>query len=111
MPFSQIVGFAGTALVALAYVPQIQHLIAEHCSAGVSLRAYVLWFLASLLFLAHALMIRDPVFVFVQILNLAAICIIVVFCRRYQNQMCLSHLSVLHHSQASFSRETAVSAK
>lgn len=85
-------GFIGTALVIIAYVPQIHHLIKEHCSAGISIRAYGLWFLASLLFLVHASMIRDAVFILVQVVNLVAICVIVICCRRYEKQMCLTHL-------------------
>jgi len=33
---SQVLGFLGTGLVAMAYIPQIRHLIKEHCSAGIS---------------------------------------------------------------------------
>src|SRR2546425_10421582 len=57
MNLPQILGFVGTGLVALAYIPQIYHLINEHCSAGISIKAYALWFLASVLFLIHAAMI------------------------------------------------------
>ncbi|HVS87172.1 MAG TPA: PQ-loop repeat-containing protein [Candidatus Acidoferrum sp.] len=92
MKLYQLFGLTGTLVVAAAYVPQIRHLIKEHCSAGISVRAYSLWFLASLLFLVHAFMIKDVVFVFVQVLNLAAICAIVIYCKRYANEMCLMHL-------------------
>lgn len=93
MHLSQVFGFAGTAIVAVAYIPQIRHLIKEHCSAGISVQAYSLWFLASLLILAHAAMIKDIVFVFVQCVNLAAICVIVICCKEYENQMCPTHLT------------------
>jgi len=33
---SQIFGFLGTALVVVGYIPQIHHLMREHCSAGIS---------------------------------------------------------------------------
>ena len=95
MEFFQIVGFTGTGIVAVAYIPQIRHLIKEHCSAGISVRAYNLWFLASVLFLVHAFVIKDTVFVFVQVLNLAAICAVVICCKRYENEMCLTHLKNL----------------
>lgn len=36
-------GYAGTAVMIGAYVPQIWHLHREHCSAGISVRAYALW--------------------------------------------------------------------
>ena len=99
MKLSQIMGFTGTGIVAAAYIPQIRHLIKEHCSAGISIRAYGLWFLASVLFLVHASMIKDIVFVFVQVVNFAAICAIVIYCKRYENQMCLTHLKNLKQAE------------
>ena len=92
-------GFTGTGIVTVAYIPQIRHLINEHCSAGINIRAYGLWFLASVLFLVHASMIKDIVFVFVQIVNFAAICVIVIYCKRYENQMCLTHLKNLKQAE------------
>ena len=89
---SQILGFLGTALVAVAYIPQIKHLMKEHCSAGISVKAYSLWFAGSALFLTHAMMIRDLVFIFVQVLNLVAISIIVIYAKKYEEQLCLTHL-------------------
>lgn len=92
MNLSQLLGFLGTGLVIVAYVPQIHHVIKEHCSAGISVRAYSLWFFASVLFLMHAVMIKDLVFIVVQIANLVAIFIIVVCIKRYEKQMCRTHL-------------------
>jgi uncharacterized protein with PQ loop repeat len=97
MSLSQLLGFIGTAIVAAAYIPQIHHLVKEHCSAGISMNAYVLWCVASVLFLIHAVMIRDVVFALVQIVNLAAILAIVICVRKYERQMCLTHL---HEAQA-----------
>ncbi|MGH9338576.1 MAG: PQ-loop domain-containing transporter [Acidobacteriota bacterium] len=94
MSFSQVIGFSGTALVAVAYIPQIHHLIREHCSAGISIKAYGLWFVASLLFLIHATMITDVVFIGVQLVNLVAISIIVVCAKSYEKQVCETHASV-----------------
>jgi len=92
MYLSQYWGFAGTGLVVGAYVPQIHHLIKEHCSAGISLKAYTLWFFASLLFLIHATMIGDLVFIFVQVVNLLAIGIITFLAKRYEKDVCRLHL-------------------
>jgi uncharacterized protein with PQ loop repeat len=97
--FSKIMGFSGTGIVAVAYIPQIRHLLKEHCSAGISVRAYSLWFLAAVLFLVHAARIKDVAFVFVQVVNLAAICAIVIYCKRYENQMCLTHLKKLKQAK------------
>jgi len=92
MNLPQILGFIGTGVVAGAYVPQIWHLVKAHCSAGISIRAYFLWFLASLLFLVHAPMIKHVVFVLVQVVNLLAIAAVVFYAKRYQMQICLQHL-------------------
>ena len=99
MALSQLLGFLGTAIVAAAYIPQIHHLIKEHCSAGISINAYALWSVASVLFLVHAAMIRDVVFVFVQIVNLIAILAIAISVKKYERQMWLRHLNEAHTKQ------------
>lgn len=91
MTTSQILGFVGTALVIGGYIPQIVHLIKEHCAVGISILAFSLWCAASLLFLIHAAMIRDSVFVGVQIVNLVAGGLIVVFCKKYEGKVCPYH--------------------
>ena len=83
---SQILGFVGTGLVVTGYVPQIVHLIKERCTAGISIPAFSLWCAASLLFLIHAVVIRDIVFVGVQTVNLAAGGLIVWFCSALQRR-------------------------
>jgi uncharacterized protein with PQ loop repeat len=85
-------GFVGTGLVITGYVPQIHHLVKARCTAGLSAPAFVVWCAASLLFLLHAAMIRDVVFVGVQIVNLAAGGVIVAFCRKYNGQVCPLHM-------------------
>jgi uncharacterized protein with PQ loop repeat len=92
MNVSQLVGLVGTALVIVGYVPQIHHLIKERCTAGLSLPAFAVWSLASLLFLIHAALIRDVVFIGVQVVNLVAGGVIVAFCKKYDGQVCSYHL-------------------
>jgi uncharacterized protein with PQ loop repeat len=92
MNVSRILGLLGTALVIVGYVPQIHHLIKERCTAGLSVPAFALWSSASLLFLIHAVMIRDVVFVAVQIVNLVAGGIIIAFCKMYEGQVCPYHM-------------------
>lgn len=92
MNIAEILGFAGTGVVAVAYVPQIIHLHKEHCSAGISLKAYSLWCVSSALFLIHAVMIRDTVFIVVQLINLVAIAVITILVKRYGRHVCLRHL-------------------
>jgi len=94
MNLPEILGFVGTGLVAVAYIPQVRHLIKEHCSAGISVNAYVLWFMASLFFLIHAAMITDAVFIVVQLVNVVATCIIVIYAKRYEKQVCETHLAM-----------------
>jgi uncharacterized protein with PQ loop repeat len=91
MTTSQILGFVGTALVIGGYIPQIVHLVKERCTAGISIPAFSLWCVASLLFLLHATVIRDTVFVGVQTVNLVAGGLIVGFCKRYEGQVCPFH--------------------
>jgi uncharacterized protein with PQ loop repeat len=91
MTSSQIVGFVGTALVIVGYCPQILHMVRERCTAGISIPAFALWCSASLLFLIHATMIRDAVFIAVQVVNLAAGGFIVWFCKRHEGEVCPSH--------------------
>jgi uncharacterized protein with PQ loop repeat len=88
-------GYAGTALMIGAYAPQIWHLYREQCSAGISLRANVLWIGGSLLFLGHATIIGDPVFTLVQVVNVLALSTIVVLARRYDGQLCEVHTLLL----------------
>ncbi len=96
MNLSQLLGFLGTGLVIVAYVPQVRHVIKEHCSAGISVKAYALWFTASILFLIHAVMIEDLVFTMVQIANLLAMGVVLVYVRRFQKEMCRTHLETYH---------------
>jgi uncharacterized protein with PQ loop repeat len=94
MNLSQASGVLGTGLVIAGYVPQIYHLIKERCTAGLSLPAFAVWCAASLLFLVHAMMIRDMVFVGVQMVNLTAGGMIVAFCTKYDGHVCPFHLGV-----------------
>jgi uncharacterized protein with PQ loop repeat len=99
MAHSQLLGFLGAGIVMAAYIPQIHHLVKEHCSAGISMKAYALWCVASIFFLIHAAMIRDVVFVFVQIVNLIATLAIIAYVKKYEHQMCLTHFRELHTTQ------------
>lgn len=89
----QVIGFIGTALVVWAYVPQINHLLKEHCSAGISRQAYTLWFVGALFLLLHAVMIRDTVFMFLQGFNALATLLILIYAGRYKYGVCPSHLA------------------
>ena len=88
---SQILGFVGTGLVIVGYFPQVFHMVRERCTAGISIPAFALWCSASSLFLIHATVIGDAVFVGVQIVNLMAGGFIVWFCKRHEGEVCPSH--------------------
>ena len=94
MTISQGLGLLATGLVLAGYVPQIVHLVKERCTAGISIPAFVLWCLASFLFLIHAAMIEDAVFVSVQTVNLVAGALIVAFCKKYEGEVCPFHRDV-----------------
>jgi uncharacterized protein with PQ loop repeat len=91
-----MIGYVGTAIVVGAYVPQISHLWTEHCSAGISERAYALWALASALFLGRSIVIGDAMFTVTQLANLVALAIILVLARRFRDQICATHARQLH---------------
>ena len=84
MTVSQGLGVVATGLVIGGYVPQIVHLIRERCTAGLSILAFSVWCLASLLFLIHAAMIGDAVFISLQAVNLVAGGVIVWFSKKYE---------------------------
>jgi uncharacterized protein with PQ loop repeat len=44
----EIIGIAGIAISMAAYLPQVVHLAREHCSAGVSTRAWTMWLVSAL---------------------------------------------------------------
>ena len=48
-PVFEFLGIAGITISMVAYVPQVVHLGKEHCSAGISRRAWAMWLVGSLL--------------------------------------------------------------
>lgn len=86
-----ITGFIGTGLAIWAYVPQVRHLLQEHCSAGISRRAYAVWLAADFLLLLHAAMIRDAVFIFLQAANTVLTAVILAYAEKYRNGVCPTH--------------------
>jgi lipid-A-disaccharide synthase-like uncharacterized protein len=87
----EILGTAGIVISMLAYVPQVVHLGREHCSAGVSRRAWAMWVASSLLIGALALHRRDPVFIMLQVSTLASAAIILFLAYRYRGMACAFH--------------------
>ena len=91
MNVSEVIGLTGAGLAGYAYLPQINHLVQEHCSAGLSERAFALWLAASVLMTVHAVTIGAVVFVILGFLQVAATGIIAVCCRLYRDQECPAH--------------------
>lgn len=87
----EILGFIGAALVAIAYVPQIAHIITKHCAYGISVKAWLLWLVASLLILPHALTSGNTVFMILQPINAISILFILIFSRFHQKKICKKH--------------------
>lgn len=85
MQLEQIIGWAGTALVVIAYVPQIYHLLVEKCAWGISILTWVIWLIGSLLLLAYCILRRDFLFIAVQSINITAI-VTTIFLARKKHQ-------------------------
>lgn len=88
---SVIAGLVGVGVSVIAYLPQIVHLIREHCSAGISRLAFGLWLLSSLLVTFHAVVIVDTVFIVLGSVQILTSLIIFVYSTKYRNSVCASH--------------------
>jgi lipid-A-disaccharide synthase-like uncharacterized protein len=87
----ELVGVAGISIGALAYLPQVVHLAREHCSAGISSRAWAMWLASAVLVGALAVYRRDPVFIALQATSLSSAAVIVVLASRYRGMFCEAH--------------------
>lgn len=84
-------GYAGTALVIVAYLPQITHLIRERCSAGMSFGAYAMWAVAAALLLTYAITTRDAVFTALQSYQVLAAGLVCFYSKRFEHSFCEMH--------------------
>jgi lipid-A-disaccharide synthase-like uncharacterized protein len=84
----EALGVAGIAISLLAYLPQVVHLAKEHCSAGVSSRAWTMWLVSSLLIGALAVHRHDAVFVLLQLSSLMSAAAILLLDHRYRGLVC-----------------------
>lgn len=94
----QFIGYIGTFLSIWAYVPQIRHLLQEHCSAGISIKAYVIWIISSVCILLYSISIVAVVIIVMQIANLLAIYTILIFAKKYQGNFCPYHKALQSES-------------
>jgi lipid-A-disaccharide synthase-like uncharacterized protein len=91
----ELLGIAGIAISVLAYLPQVVHLAREHCSAGVSRRAWAMWLVSSVFIGALALYRRDFVFILLQISSLSSAAVILALAHRYRAMVCEAHAAGL----------------
>jgi hypothetical protein len=89
--FFELLGVAGISIGVLAYAPQVVHLWREHCSAGVSARAWAMWLTSSLLIGSLAVHRQDPVFIALEASSLASAAMIVLLTHRYRGMTCEAH--------------------
>ena len=68
----EVLGWAGTALVIVAYYPQIHHLYVERCAWGISRLTWLIWLAASALLLTYCVLRREVMLSVVQAVNIAA---------------------------------------
>jgi len=87
----ETLGIVGIAISVLAYVPQVVHLGREHCSAGISRRAWAMWLASGLLVGTLAVSRRDPVFILLQIANLTSTAVILFLSWRFRGMACAVH--------------------
>ena len=89
----EAIGWMGTALVVIAYYPQIHHLLVERCAWGISVLTWVIWFVASTLLLIYCILRREAMLSVVQAVNITAIVTTIILVRR-SNSICPHHLKI-----------------
>jgi uncharacterized protein with PQ loop repeat len=89
----RIIGWVGTALVIIAYYPQIHHLLVERCAWGISLLTWLIWLVSSALLLGYCVFRREVLMCVVQGVNIAAIMTTIILVRR-SNNICPYHRRV-----------------
>lgn len=97
----EILGIIGIGISVAAYVPQVVHLAREHCSAGVSSRAWAMWLAGGLLVGALAVQRGDPVFILLQLSSLTSAAVILLLARRYKGMACETHAYSVPRNQSS----------
>lgn len=85
---TQTLGFIGAVITAVAYVPQVKQLVFEKCSYAISVKAWLLWLVATLLVSVHAFTTNDSVFMALQTINAAAIITIIFLAIKYKGKTC-----------------------
>ena len=87
----ETLGVAVVVISMLAYVPQVVHLGRQHCSAGISRRAWAMWLVSSLLVGTLAVHRGDLVFILLQLSSLTSAAVILMLAHRYRGMVCEVH--------------------
>jgi hypothetical protein len=93
---TEVAGFIGVALAGAAYVPQVWHLVREHCSGGISRIAFGVWLVASFLLTTRAMAIGAGVFIVLGAVQIAATTVVLFCATRFAGSPCVSHAPRLH---------------
>lgn len=96
----KVIGWLGTALVVVAYYPQIHHLFVARCAWGISVSTWVIWLVASVLLLIYCAFRQEVVLSVVQVINMAAILTTIILVRR-SNHLCGEHWPGASHRRSS----------
>lgn len=91
-----LIGMTGALVAGAAYLPQIQHLVTERCSAGISRGAYAMWLLSSILITINAFYIDATVFIILGVIQILSTAVIFIYSTKYRGQVCLFHQ---HHPE------------
>ena len=87
----ETLGMVGVGLSVVAHLPQVRHLTSEHCSAGISPKAWTMWLGSSLLIGALAVYRRDYVFISLAATSLLSSTAILLLALRYRGKACATH--------------------
>jgi uncharacterized protein with PQ loop repeat len=88
-----LLGWLGTALVVIAYCPQIHHLLVERCAWGISVSTWLIWLLASMLLLIYCFAREEFLLSMVQAVSITAIAMTLILVRR-SNRICPYHRKI-----------------
>jgi uncharacterized protein with PQ loop repeat len=88
-----LLGWLGTALVIIAYYPQIHHLLVERCAWGISVATWLIWLVASMLLLFYCFARKEFLLSVVQAVSITAIAMTLILVRR-SNRICPHHRKV-----------------
>lgn len=95
-----LLGWLGTALVVIAYYPQIHHLWIEKCAWGISVSTWLIWLIASMLLLIYCFGRDELLLSVVQVVSITAIALTLILVRR-SNRICPHHRKIVEMMSAS----------